>query len=382
VALLACRGSYAVDTLVAYYADRLGELSGATPSGYALRPAERPRTIAVASDWMVACRRSGEDGVAVLRGLRERATRLVALDQADPFQLDFPPEEISLFDAIIKVNGVYRHPRLYSLQVGAPSARGDWTSGPPRDHSYDEALLERVHLGPCCLLASVPAVRARVRSFYVRSRMARAARRLVDLTQAAALSALRRVEPTSDVFFLATLSHIQRADAARALRSAGFSGRIGIVSVPEYITGLGGKLGLVRLGSEARADLRHQLAREGLLARPLRRPLYLAALQRSRAVVSITGYGEVCFRMAEALACGRLLVCQDLSHVRTRLPLRDRENVLFCRSDLADLADVVAEARRNAGLAERIANQGHADWHAFCDRADAEVAAAFAPLWA
>jgi hypothetical protein len=56
-------------------------------------------------------------------------------------------------------------------------------------------------------------------------------------------------------------------------------------------------------------------------------------------------------------------VCQDLAHVRMMYPLHDRENVLFCRPDLADLADRVDELLADEPLRQRIAGQGRRSFH-------------------
>ncbi len=99
------------------------------------------------------------------------------------------------------------------------------------------------------------------------------------------------------------------------------------------------------------------------------RPRYRLDMLASKAVVSIVGHGEICFRMAEAMGMGRLLVTQDLSHVEMQFPFRDRENVVYCRPDLADLVDILDDVECNFGRYRPIAERGRADFLAYSARA-------------
>ena len=69
---------------------------------------------------------------------------------------------------------------------------------------------------------------------------------------------------------------------------------------------------------------------------------YLQELASSKIVVSPFGWGEVCWRDFEAVACGCLLVKPSMEHVAT-YPLRylDRETYVSVRWDLEDLSDMI-----------------------------------------
>ncbi|MCO5168805.1 MAG: glycosyltransferase [Planctomycetes bacterium] len=91
----------------------------------------------------------------------------------------------------------------------------------------------------------------------------------------------------------------------------------------------------------------------------LSRRRYLAELLRSRLVVSPFGWGEVCFRDYEAVACGCLLVKPSMSHVETRPDVFvEHETYLPLRWDLADLEEVVRRALEEPARARRIATNG------------------------
>jgi hypothetical protein len=85
-------------------------------------------------------------------------------------------------------------------------------------------------------------------------------------------------------------------------------------------------------------------------------------------VVAPTGHGELTYRHAEALAAGSVLVCQNLDHAETMLPLEDRSNVLYCRPDLSDLRTVVAEALRDDRLREQVGGEGRRVYRAWARR--------------
>lgn len=74
---------------------------------------------------------------------------------------------------------------------------------------------------------------------------------------------------------------------------------------------------------------------------PLRRRAYLQEMARSQIVFSPFGWGEVCFRDFEAIACGAVLVKPDMSHLVTKPDIYE-DNVTYksVRWDLGDLAEV------------------------------------------
>src|SRR6202022_3392316 len=92
---------------------------------------------------------------------------------------------------------------------------------------------------------------------------------------------------------------------------------------------------------------------------------YIQDMCRHRVVVAPTGYGELGQRHAWALRTGAALVCQDLSHVEMMFPLRDCENVGFCRHDLSDLRNLVGGLLDDDVLRCRIAHEGRRSFAAW-----------------
>lgn len=70
---------------------------------------------------------------------------------------------------------------------------------------------------------------------------------------------------------------------------------------------------------------------------------YYREMLRSRICVSPFGYGEICWRDFEAVACGCLLVKPDMSHLRTRPSIFEPgETYVPVRWDFSDLEEVCA----------------------------------------
>ncbi len=94
---------------------------------------------------------------------------------------------------------------------------------------------------------------------------------------------------------------------------------------------------------------------EGLLPRPA----FLRELWQSRIVFSPFGWGEVCMRDYEAVACGALLLKPCMDHVSTTpdIFVRDRTYVAV-RWDLEDLVDRVDHYLAHPDEAEAIAREG------------------------
>jgi hypothetical protein len=154
----------------------------------------------------------------------------------------------------------------------------------------------------------------------------------------------------------------------------------GITGVPAFVTGLRGN-GMARLGPGEQKALTGRIADDGILVPCLSRPRYLVSMWDCKAVISITGYGELCFRMAEAWANRRILVCQDLSHVRTLFPLAPGRNVVYCRPNLADLTDILDDIECNFGNYIDVAEQGHKDWLEWSGGFERVLADGFAALY-
>jgi hypothetical protein len=101
-----------------------------------------------------------------------------------------------------------------------------------------------------------------------------------------------------------------------------------------------------------------------------------------KAVLSIAGCGELCFRMVEAWMGRRVLVSQDLSHARTLFPLESGRNVVYCRPDLSNLVEILEDIDRHWRHYIDIAEQGYSDWTRWCREAPIVMRKGFAPLYA
>jgi hypothetical protein len=352
--------------LVAQQRQEVGHLSASDDALFALEPpialdrVSEGEVIVVGSRWAGWAARRGVDVAdTVLPMLRGRFNRVIGLDQGAGFQLDFDRELAGCFDTVIKSNGIYRDLDQYS----------------PLPHATAAAL----HLGlPSFVTETLEARRLR-RSLGTSSTISNAARSLADRLFSKVTGGTGI--PPETAHFYGTLTHVQRADALRRLRARRIRVRGGIVGVPPAVCGLDGD-GMSILDARRRAEVFRGLAAEGLTATPLSRTAYRLSMLRCKAVISIAGHGEICYRMAEAWAMRRVLVCQDLSHARTLFPFANGRNVVYCRPDLADLADILEDIEGNYRRYEPIAEQGRRDWDDWSARTQALLREAFAPVFA
>lgn len=111
------------------------------------------------------------------------------------------------------------------------------------------------------------------------------------------------------------------------------------------------------LGAAAVERLPAEVRRTGLGRVPQR--TYLWELMSSRMVFSPFGWGEVCLRDYEAVACGCLLVKPEMGHVATSPDIFvANETYVPVRWDFSDLGEVVRKYLDQPREAERIAANG------------------------
>jgi hypothetical protein len=385
--LLSAPGSYALDALVA---SGLVPLAAPAPDvlrslglpayscPYGLPIAAEGRGIIVVSSWLQVLEARGANRLECLGRLSERFG-LVGVDQADPFRLDLSDAECRTLRVLAKVNGTYRDSELYGFAVGAGTPDGSWTRKIQPGARYAAENLEKLRTSVPCFIGTIPWLRRRTRPFYRPSFARRVLAGLGDQLAARHTPMLDpQRPPPRTIHFRGSLTHVQRLDALRRLAAARVSWAGGLTAVPSVISGFGG-FGLGRPAPAERSALEREIRGEGLWAPAIDRFRYLREIASCKAVLSIAGYGEVCFRMAEAWAARRVLVCQDLSHVRTLYPLEPGRNVVYCRPDLDDLPALARDIEERYPHYAAIAEQGHRDWLEWSRDPVARVREGFGP---
>lgn len=84
--------------------------------------------------------------------------------------------------------------------------------------------------------------------------------------------------------------------------------------------------------------------------------LFRKELAQAKLCFSPFGFGEICWRDIEAIACGAVLIKPDMSHLRTEPNLYEcGESYIPVRWDFADLQDKVSDLLRDETTRERIA---------------------------
>src|SRR5262249_11559773 len=390
IAVLASPGNPIFDPLVA-----LGNLPlvsfditnldlPALPCPYSLPLSNSSDTLLVTSGWLRDMAKTGRSLVSdVLPKLRHRFNYIVGFDLADPFLLAFSDEMMSLMDVVLKVNGLYMDLDLYNYIVGAATAGGRWTEkSRARPCRYGRSNLNKLRLSVPAFIAVNPLVRRQARSLYVKSRGRRFLRGAADTLLGVLPTQIRKYNPPrATVHFFASLTHIQRAKALMMLNESSLPLKGGITGVPQTVAGLDEGNIWKPLTTAERFEIASRLQSAGLTRRPLGPSEYALSIRNCKAVLSITGYGEVCYRMAEAWSNRRILVCQDLSHVSTLFPLQNGRNVVYCRPDLSDLVELLDDIECHTTKYIDVAEQGHADWLGWVKNTNEILWKGYAPLY-
>jgi len=163
---------------------------------------------------------------------------------------------------------------------------------------------------------------------------------------------------TSDAYFVGSLTNAQRLEAVERLRHGRVRGLIGITGIPDYVFGT--SLYTAPLTSRLREDFAARLSSCGGTIGRQGRGTYLMNMRRHRAILAVTGYGELTYRHGEALQQGCTLVAQNLDHIETGFPFQHGHNVVFVRPDLHDLVERVDEVVR--GDYPSVPRQAAIDW--------------------
>jgi hypothetical protein len=354
------------------------------PSPYYLPFSDSSDRLLVTSDWLRDIERTGKSLVSdVLPKLRQRFDYIIGLDLADPFLLAFSDEMISLMDVVLKVNGLYSDLDLYNYIVGAATAHGRWTEkSHARPVGYRGSNLDKLRLSVPAFITVNPVVRRGSRSLYVQSKGGRFFREAADRVLAVLPTRITKYKlPRKTVHFFVSLSHTQRARALMMLKKSSLPFNGGITSILPMMAGFDEANIWKPLTAVERLEIASQLEAAGLTRRRLSRLEYAFSIRDCKAVLSITGFGEICYRMAEAWSNRRILVCQDLSHVRTLFPLENGRNVVYCRPDLSDLVELLDDIECNTGRYIQVAEQGHADWLEWIEGTEEILQNGYAPLY-
>jgi hypothetical protein len=335
------------------------------PNPFGLPEAEAADAVLVTGYWLQWLRRTHPDRAEqVLDAVDRRGRVTIGIDGADQFELGITPRDLARFPLTLKFQGVFRDRDLYNYDLGPWYPDAIWSvKRRPKRERYSDADLERLWLSVPCTMLDLPGVRRSARRYETGTARTVAddigpARRAGRAAAELALRPVLRAAPVGhrlrDVHLVATLTHGQRLEACRRLER--FSGARGL-NLPPVVY--------------PRGESVHDAAtrdRVRLQAADLQRPVvgrlrFVAEMTLHRVVVAPTGYGELGQRHGWALRTGAALVCQDLSHVQMMYPMRDRENVVFCRPDLADLEDRVGELLADEQLRRGIALEGRRSFH-------------------
>lgn len=360
-----------IDTLLAVSDYEFSEISSVIedyrlPKNYKL-PEAREFDIAFVEDsiFQVFEKRYPGKYNRLIGQIRRLARRnvVVAIAGRDWFQMANPPHAYEEFDLILKTSGVFKDKDLYNYVNGACSTNRDWLSKvQPLAEKYPKRILDKLRPSYPDFISTHRIVRRRVRRLLphlsILYGLAAAAGDIVADVENALETLLGRA-PKKFLHCVCGVTHYQRIEVMRLLRSLDFSGDQWLTPFKDDFLW---EFGRRPLSPEEKDSVRKTCEEEGLVGKRVGRIAFKRNMRGHRVILAPTGYGEITYRHAEAWQMKRTLVCQDLSHVDILYPLEDGANVVYCRSDFSDLREKLEGLRENEALTSAIAREGHRRW--------------------
>ncbi|MBI4179194.1 glycosyltransferase family 1 protein [bacterium] len=293
--------------------------------------------------WNACLRKFGAPAIrSLVRDLsRGGAVPVVALDHGDTLQSKFRSSDVGEFDLILKAHGLPRDRDLMNWEVGVRwglNRREKIRKISNPEWRYSPRQLDKFRL-----------------SFDLG--MAYCGRRIHPLPGF--------FEPF-DVFFAGAFNSLNRLEGLKLCkRRFRTLGRLVRLAADHPIVGLeeGGARRETLVWDEIYAR-RRKLSAEWidrhpeLFGRPISSGRFTAMAVLSKIMPAFSGIGELGPRHYQALSFGKLLLCEDLSHVETHFPFRDGETCVHVSDRLEDLETRVRELLTDAARRKRIAREG------------------------
>ncbi|RED99551.1 hypothetical protein [Marinoscillum furvescens] len=333
---------------------------------YHLEPADQVDIVYIAShSFRYILKTSTKNEQAVVDMIRKYCNQVILIDGWDSFDLSVEPQTVELVDKVLKTNGVYRDMDLYNWKVGCDYPGVNWTQKiTPKSYTYSPTQLNKVHLAYPCFLGILPGVRNKLRWIKTNNAILKNSFRftvesLFDLLRKKMLVNLK---PNELLHFLGDLGHYQRYELLRLLTENNIAGKYGVFRVLRRIAGTPNWRDM-ELDESKYNEIVTFLQSNDLIMEKKNRILYLLEQLNYWVSLSPTGFGELCFRHGEALSLKRLLICQDLSHVKIRFPFENGKNVIYTDPGFENLLEIVSAIQKDPEKYDPIRQSGFDAWN-------------------
>ncbi len=300
---------------------------------------------------------------AALRNISKYKT-IIGAEGTDWFHLARPTEAYNLTDITLKASGLFKDLDLYNYEVGSCSPNKIWTAKTKKlAEPFSQEIIDKLRLSLPCFITIDRRVRRKAR--FIKTQIS-APQKFVrywgDWVSDIEVSLLSKlIKPKKLLHFIGGLTHIQRLEMLIELKEYRAESTFQINDVEDYIWGTERRR--QPMTAEIKEALIKRVSDEGFYSKTrMNRNTFKRSLLNHKIILAPTGFGELTYRHAEGWKSNRTVLCQDLSHVNTMYPLKNMQNVCFCKTDFSDIKDKVKELKNDNTLRNTLAQNGHTDW--------------------
>lgn len=288
---------------------------------------------------------------------------LIGAEGADWFHLAQKPAIYNELDIILKSGGIYRDREQYNSYSGSCSSNHLWNrTDIPNPLQYNNLTLDKINVSLPCFIAVDPFFRRRLRKT---SPNITTLDRIIRNTQEQLFhfymkQKSKNSSSNSKYHFRGSITHLSRFLLGERINEIDIAGTYKLLfTSDEYMWG--SKYGRKKIPLAYNQELKEKAKSLNFFGERISKKDLIDEMLSHGIVLSPNGFGELCYRHAEAWQLNRVLLCQDLSHVEMLFNIEHEKNAIFCKSDFSDIKERLLDLE-NDSYRNNIALNGKKEW--------------------
>jgi len=336
------------------------------PNPYALKSLDNADFIIVDTSIVSLIERFGieNDFQKIFSQIRSKSKNgLIGSEGVDWFHLSQKPAIYNELDIVLKSGGIYKDKNQYNSYSGSCSSNQLWDKTDiPNPIQYDNEILDKINISLPCFIAIDPYFRRKLRKT---STQINDTSRIVRNAQEQLLSIYlnqksKKSASNYKYHFRGSITNYSRLLLGEILNDIDFEGTYQLLfGSDEYMWG--SKYGRKKIPIQFKNELKKRATNINFIGERISKKKLLDEMLAHGIILSPNGFGELCYRHAEAWLLNRTLLCQDLSHVEMLFKIEHERNAVFCKSDFSDIKEKLNDLKDDS-FRNNIALQGNRDW--------------------
>jgi len=287
---------------------------------------------------------------------------LTGVEGADWFHLAQHPILYKELDVILKSGGVYKDRTQYNSYSGSCSTNRLWNKkNIVNPWQYDNEILDKINVSIPCFIAITPFFRRELRkSSPLVSNTSRFIRNLQERVLHYYINKKNKSSKNYKYHFRGSITHLSRLELGELLNAIDAEGTYKLLfTSDEYMWG--SKYERQKLSTSYKEELLDRAKSVNIKGERISKWKLLNEMLSHGVILSPNGFGEICYRHAEAWELNRVLLCQDLSHVEMLFSIEHNKNAVFCKSDFSDIEKRLLDLK-DSNYRNSIALNGQKEW--------------------